>query len=363
MKLLKHIELILKKIINSFLEKDDEPLLIDHINKSIKLNDNCKILLLRQDRIGDVLISVPFVKSLRKKFPNARIDIILSERNVGSKRALIDYVDKIWIYKKNIYALIKLIQDTNKQKYDLLIDLFDNASTTSSLLIKFIKSSYSLGLDKSNRKIYTHVVPLKPKDKFHIVDRVAELMLAFGINPHEIELSLEYHILKEEKLWAENLLGIKSKEIRLGINLSGSSDAKFWGIDNYILFINKVKENYNNIEIILFAENKSADILQKIIIETKTKAAPFASSVHEFAILLSECDIILTPDTSAVHFAAAWNKPCIALYSTGDIKKFGMAWTPYNSPYKSITISEGNLSEIKIEDVFESLSELISEEK
>ncbi len=354
----KRIELALKKRLDRYASLGLTPEIISQPENIFKLKKDCKILLLRQDRIGDVLVSVPAIRALRNNFPDAKIDILFSRRNKGVSNAVKKYINKIWIYAPDIFSTWSLISAVKKEGYDLVVDMYDNASTTSSLLIKFFKIPMALGFDKENRTSYTHAIPPPDKKSVHIVERIANLLLPFGIHPGNVDLSLEYPISEDEKTKAQAKMGAKTKPVRLGINLSGSSKSKFWGKENYILFIKELLSRHNNVEVFIFTTLIFSGLAKDICKKSGAFLAPIANKIHEYALLLSTCDLILTPDTAAVHFAAAMNKPCLALY-LWENKESPMPWFPYKSPYKALIAEGNNLSDINVEDAVLAFEELL----
>jgi len=358
---LKQTELSLKKAINKMLKGGKTPTFIskpEEIFSQYKLN---KILILRHDRIGDVLVTIPTLKILREKLPNVRIDIVLSEKNAGVSPSLEPYVNNVLIYKKDVKSVVLLRSELRHEKYDLLIDPFDNVSTTSSLLISMTKARLTLGIDKDNRNLYDYTVPLLNKNKYHIVDRIAQILIPFGIDPTKQKKQLNYNLKDYEEKKARALIGDKKNTFRVGVILTGSTDAKFWGITNNVKFINSVDEQYNDTEFVVFATREMEDKLELIKERTNAKIAPFVDTVHDYAMLLSTCDMILTPDTSAVHFAAAFKIPAIALYKVVPGHSAGLPWTPYGTPFKAIQTSKGSLKDIQLDDVVNAFRELHSE--
>ncbi len=329
------------------------------VNKSeniFNLIPNIKILLLRQDRLGDLLISAPFIKELRKSIPNATIDILLSKKNIYAKQCIEDYVDNIYCYEKNLKAIGKLIINLRKENYDLIIDMLDNKSTTSTYLIKLITKRYSLGFDKENSKIYSHIVPIPDKSKIHIIERTCNLLLPFGIDANKLTLELEYKLKENNIQFANDNLGEKIK-LRIGINLAGSSKSRYWGIENNINLINQIKTKYLNCEIILFATGEYIQITQEIIKASNFGIlAPSTKDISDFAALLKSCDLIITPDTSVVHFASAFKIKCITLFNV-------MIGTPTPwIPYKTISsnlITEKEINTISPDLVFAEIQKLI----
>ena len=356
----KNIEKKAKRIANHYIYGRKKPLMLDTAEQVIYLNPGDKVLFLRQDRIGDLLVSTPVFRRFSDEFPEVETDILLSYRNIGASAGVKDYCDEILVYNKGLAEIKKLISKIRSKKYKLIIDLFDNASTTSSAIIKFGKPEYSLGFDKENRRSYDFTVPIPDKAGNHISKRISRLLLPFGIDMQERYLSPVYpfdmHLYKNvyPKMKANH-----GKQL-FAINLSGSNRAKYWGTENYIKFINRILKLFSNLEPICFATKDYSEELEEIANKTGVRTAPFTSSLDEYAAMLSCCDLILTPDTAAVHFASAFKIPCIAMYDISGLEIAGMPWTPVNIPHRTIEIKD-KIENIKVIDVLVNLSSLVEE--
>jgi ADP-heptose:LPS heptosyltransferase len=356
---LKRTEYFIKKIFDKYLINSVTPILISKPENHFSFNSNSKILILRNDRIGDLLISVPFLRILKEKNPQVNIDALISENNKSAKSGYEPYINRFYIYQKNIIYLIKLIYQLRKINYDLVIDLFDNPSTTNAFMIKMIKPIHSLGIRKLITNIYSFEVPLLNKNQNHIVDRVAQLLLPFGINPQNENLSLGYNLNENELYEAEKLLCKKTRKYRFGINLSGSSRAKYWGIFNFKKLMELVNEKYLSFEIVIFTTPEYKSDALNLTLNSNSKIAPFVTNFNLYAAMLSTCDIILTPDTSSVHLASAFNIPCIGLYIWSGLEEFGLPWTPYKTSYRCLTSNDNFLASIDSKDVFTAFEELV----
>lgn len=349
--MLKSLELIFRRLVLQSLRKKNRSRLSQA--PIVGLPANPKILLLRQDKIGDVIITTSTVRILRRHFPDARIDIVLGTKNVAASSAAQHYVNTIWVYTKKTLGTIKLLNAIRFQNYDVIVDCLDNPSTTSRLIIRLTNSKYSVGLEDSPSGFYTNSVAVPHKALTHVVERTAKLLTAFGIYPKPSELDLEYQIPAHYSNAAETALGPKTK-IRLGINIAAGWE-KYWGRENFIKLIQQISSE--EIEIVGFANEEFQHELTAISAATELKSAPLASNFDEFAALLSSSDVILTPDTSVVHLAAAWKIPCAVMYS-GIVDNL-MLWTPYHSPHRVLSTREQSLATITPAEVFASLNELI----
>jgi len=320
-----------------------------------------KILILRHDRIGDLIISQSFLRILRETLPNAQIDLLLSYKNAGASFIIRNYVDNIFIYSKNFFQNFRLLNSKIKsmvkdKRYNLIIDLFDNQSTRSNLLIKLIKHDFALGMEKENSHVYSHIVPLLSKKEFHIIDRISNLLLPFGIDPNLIDLSLSFQFEIEEIENIKHHLGFTTGKKILGIVLSGSDRGKYIGTENIISFLQRFGKSFVDIEPVLFSTEDYKNELNEICSATGYPAIPFANTFREYTLMLSQCHFIITPDTSAVHIASMFKIPCVAIFKIQE--NADIPWIPYKSKHVSLTVKGETLDKISSEEIFQAFCEL-----
>jgi len=118
----------------------------------VDLPENPTILFLRQDRLGDAIVSTPVLVELYKKYPKGHFIILLGENNKGIGRSAPNTLRSSCLSKKPI-ADISMLRNLRKRKIDILIDLIDNTSSTSSILI----SAITLNFLSESKKITLHL--------------------------------------------------------------------------------------------------------------------------------------------------------------------------------------------------------------
>lgn len=343
----------IEKIIYKNFEKVFPKLIIE---KTPEFETIQKVLLLRQDRLGDVLISIPFLKALTKAKPNLELHILLGPKNIQLAPLMEKYCTKIWFYDKKLTETISLISKLRKEKFDLVIDLFDNASRTSSIFLNSLNVKYKLGFDKENSKVYSHIVPIPDKSQIHIVERLYSLLLPFGINPNDIDERLEI----DESLLNSGIYPKNPSKKRLGIIISGSSEAKSWGNENIIEFSNKFSAEYPDWEIVIFATNKTLENQKEICSQSPAQGVPLVKSFLDFASQIKTCDFIITPDTSVVHLCSAFRIPSIVLYYSPEIPPKLKLWTPYKTEHLAL-MNEISVRNINISEVIDGIKKMMTD--
>lgn len=355
---LKRVELWLRHFLVQRLKTSTHTTVVEKPQRVLSLPERPKILLLRQDRIGDVLVSMPVFRALRKAFPTARIDVLLSDANMAMRQAVLRYADGVQRYSKKGTAVIALARALRREKYDVVVDLMDKSSATSSLLVAAINATYAVGLVKENADVYTHVVTVPDRTTTHVVDRTARLLMPFGIDPQREDLSLEYSLSEQDIQRAHATLGTRRKPVRLGLNISGSSEQRYWGRAAWTEFIREVQHRFDDMEIVLFAQPHYAAEQEAIVGATGVRAAPIVPSFHDFVALLHECNMIVTPDTSVAHLAAAFRTPAVVLFLYA---AHAVSWGPYRSPHVVVAAGQSSLASISVEKVLAAVEQLMEQ--
>jgi len=321
--------------------------------------NSCKFLFVRQDRIGDVLISTPLFEVLKKTYPDAVVDVLLSPKN-SFVLANDPLVRTRWIYDKGIRSSWKLIQAIRSEHYDFVIDLTDNPSATSTIICLLSGARWTVGLEKENAYAYDVVVPLLSRKDTHIVDRIAQLLVPFGIDPSREQLQVRY-ILSEQALSFSNRIFKESGMLPgkvIGINISAGHEVRFWGVDNFRKLVRLLREKYPNSSILVLskpAHRKYGEEIAKGF--ERVFLSPTTHSFDDFAALIRNVAVLVTPDTSAVHLASAFEIPSVVLYvqSNKDLR----IWDPYKSRSEVLIADVDDLRVITPEDVFRATQRLL----
>ena len=314
---------------------------------TLSLSQKPKILFLRQDRLGDAIISTPLLVAIKEKYPNAEIMMLLGENNKGIA-ALLPIKCETFIYKKKLLADISLLRVLRKKKIDVLIDLQDNASATSSILIAAIGAKYSVGIEKENASSYNVLVTRLDQSKYHIARRIAELLTPFGIDPNALSLR---PTLKD--------IAFKEVEDRVGMVFSAGAADRYIPIAKSAEIAKAVIETGLPSEILIFFHPKDEMYVREIVDivnDPRVRPSPTTNSFEDYASLLRSCSVVVTPDTSAVHVCSAYKIPVLMIAKT--FPPTLHYWTPIGVEYRMI--SKNNLSEVDVKEVLSFYQQLHS---
>ncbi|GIV54436.1 MAG: hypothetical protein KatS3mg039_0954 [Candidatus Kapaibacterium sp.] len=322
--------------------------------------DNPRILLLRQDRIGDVICSTPVLRALRTRFPQACIDILLSRNNAALAPMLHTWCNRWWRYDKTLRSYLQLRRQLRSARYDVVVDLMDNPSTTSTLFLQATNAPIRIGVYKQNAWVYTHCVPLLDRSQYHYVERIAQLLLPFGIDPAAEPLDLLFPLSQAARDHARALIELDQHPERNGhvlIHLSSRHQTHQWDDQSFAHTIEQLRTRFPSIAIGIGVAPEDRHRAHKLAQQTGTFVIP-PCSFEEYAAVLSHARLLITPDTAVVHVAAAFKLPAVVLYHQHDPEL--LPWYPYRSPYRALVARcTGTINTIPPQAVLDAAIELL----
>lgn len=294
----------------------------------LSLPSDPRILFLRQDRIGDAIITTPLLVAVRRKYPDAKITMLLGKNNQAIIPLLPIECETV-IFQKSWPKDRAMLRGLRIQRFDVAIDLTDNASVTSSMLIASIKPKHAIGIEKENAVVYDVLVPRLDRERNHISARIAELLRPLGIDPSEVDAKPKLHVDLREKVQG-----------RLGINISAGTESR-WAPESVYAEIAKqalTSEQWSEIAILAEPRDEAkASQVARLANDVNVRMLPVTRSYSEFASILSTCEALITPDTSVVHLAAALDLPQVVIYAP--IPAGLHYWTPIGVPYEMMVQS------------------------
>jgi ADP-heptose:LPS heptosyltransferase len=97
-------------------------------------------------------------------------------------------------------------------------------------------------------------------------------------------------------------------------------------------------------------------------LKERVSISSFAPTVTPSLAAIQAADLVVTPDTYAVHAASAWNKPVIALYEPSVLSVD--SWEPLSDTYAQIVApTDKAVSDIAVSVVMEALAHLLTTPK
>ncbi len=161
-------------------------------------------LVIKLRYIGDVLLSTPVLRGLKKNFPHARICALVNAGTEGILRRNPDINDIFLVPRSGWKAQLLFLRNIRTQGFDCVVDLTDG--DRSAFITAITGAPLRIGFNRERRWrgwLYSHVVKA-PNEPMHMVDYHAQVLACLGIGTNVGEPEL--FIGEEDQLAADRLL-------------------------------------------------------------------------------------------------------------------------------------------------------------
>ena len=295
-----------------------------------------RILLIRVDLIGDLVMSLTAVRVLRRTYPDAEIDLLAvpsSAKVVANDSDLsevIAYDPNIWrrpkalITWRNWRELFALRQRLHARHYDLAINLFGQ---WASLLTVLSGAQRRLGFSHENYPGFlTDTVTGQhwdTNDAKHEVDYCLELAQAAGATVTPEDRIPHLSVDPQAQQQVEQLLqqeGIQANKVLIACHVSSNNgQAKRWPVPYWATLIDRLVRE-DGVQVVLTGAPNDIPLVAEVLRRTHERVYNLAgkTSLTQLAALYQRADLLITGDSGPMHIAAAVGTPLIAIHGPTD---------------------------------------------
>lgn len=289
------------------------------------MNKPVKFLILRFSSIGDIVLTTPVVRCLKKQMPEAEIHYFTKSKFEFLLRDN-PYIDKVWLLEKgNAEELLALLK---KEKFDYIIDLHRNIRT---LRIKWTLGVPAFSFEKLNvQKWLMTQFKVNYLPPVHIVDRCLDTLKTFNIqNDGE---GLDYFIPYKDQVEPESLPETHRKSY-VAYAIGGQHFTKKMPAPRMIELCRKI-----NHPIILLGgpeDFEAGEEIRNALGDAQILNACGKYNFNQSASLVQKALIVFTHDTGLMHVAAAFRKKVYSIWGN-TIPEFGMY--PYRTAFEKLEV-------------------------
>lgn len=283
-----------------------------------------KILVRAPNWIGDAVISLPAVSSLKRLFPEAEISVLTRKRAIPVFENNPDIKETIVydeVLHKGIRGRLKLAGELSARGFDTAV-LFQNAFDAA--LIAFLaRIPERIGYARDLRT-FLLTKPVKVADEikrkhqvFYYLNIVNEMGKLLSADPIPA-----IHISEDEKLWADAFL--REKGI-LGKMLAGASPgasygrAKRWMPERFAETLNIIAKRHGAVPLI-FGGPEDKPVCNEVAGKVEGQYFDLSGKItlRQFIAIASRVNIFITNDSGPMHITAALGTPTVAVFGSTD---------------------------------------------
>ncbi|NLE64772.1 MAG: hypothetical protein GX606_02510 [Elusimicrobia bacterium] len=278
------------------------------------MNKFSNILVVRTDRIGDVVLTTPALQALREAFPNARLTVWTS---LGT-RELIDglpFIDEVLSYPSGgTWGYLKMARDLSRRRFDLAVVYHTKRFTNAACFLAGIP--YRLGYrDQKFGLLLNHPVrDIRPMGERHETEYCLDLLTEIGVPGGAFVPRVAFQ--KEAEVWADEffLQQFPGGTPVVAIHPDASCPTKRWPVEGFAAVADDLEGRGIRTVIIGGKAAKPLALAMRAAMRSDPLDLTGEISLSCSTSLLKRCRLLISNDSGPVHVAAAAGTAVISLF-------------------------------------------------
>jgi ADP-heptose:LPS heptosyltransferase len=291
-----------------------------------------EVLVLRLDRIGDLLMSLPALADLRRAYPHARIRLAVGRWSEEiARRAPVDEVlvwSAPWVGRaregaESRRALWRKAIALRRPRLDLAIDL--QGDVRAAWLMALTRARERVGYaNTGGARLLTRVVPLDETVSWVEQNRRA---VAAAAGPAAREGAARVDLLTQaDRTRAREILRAHRLEGRrplVGLHPSGGRPIKQWGLGRWREVAARLQREFGA-AIVLTGTAADRTLAEEVArgLDGDVRDLAGQLALAETLAVIGAFDLFLSADTGPMHMAAAVGTPSVSVFGPSDAGRY-----------------------------------------
>jgi ADP-heptose:LPS heptosyltransferase len=333
-----------------------------------------RVLVVRHDRIGDMIVTTPLLAWLSEALPHAEVDVLASPANAplvaGDPR-----VARVVVNDHTWRGWLRARRELRARDYDLVLSPIGRAHLREGLVASLVAPRGARRATAARppqyRGLFTHWVRVPPSWRQtaarllwvarRTVDAPGEMAVASAA-----EALARWPMRLAEDPAAEARAAAFVAEHRLGafaaVNAWAAEPWRELGAERCAELLRLVAARAPGLSLVLTPPPGRGEEAARIAAaagRVPVTVFPPSARFHDLVALVRRAALVVTPDTANVHVASACGRPVVGLYSARTTDP--AAWTPVGVPSRALVAPPGApVSAIPLGDVADAVVALLA---
>ena len=302
-----------------------------------------RVLLIRTDKIGDVVLTTPAIAALRKKIPEGYLAGLVSTQAEAVYRGN-PHLDRVLVLSNANYSgvagFMRLVRDLRREKFQVAIAFYTNFFVAFAVLVAGIR--YRIG---PYSKVWSWLVfnlgrrQNRSAVEMHEADYNIQLLREFDITVASADEKPHLRVDVEKRTQVDEIfekLALPSAFKTVVIHPGMAGSALNWPESHFAALGRRLAHRYN----IVITGGPGEDALVERVFQgvlREQNYAPDQPSVAKyvgtgdlglFIAFLDRCDAVVAPSTGPMHLAVALGKKVVTVFSPIRVQS-AVRWGPY----------------------------------
>ncbi len=325
---------------------------------------NLKILVIRLDRVGDLVLTLPALQAIRNRFPNASLSVMVRPytREIVEGNPSLDEVIP-YFYEQGgrhsgLLGGLRFVREIVKRHFDIAFIL--HPSTRSNLVPFLAGIPYRIGFDSHSSFLLTKKAADRRSEGLkHESEYTMDIVRAFGIQTPGVE-PLPSSSQVREKI--------------IALHPGASCPSKRWPKERFAELGKRIVENSSHRIVVIGGDEEKA--LGKYL-AGEIECADFTGRLNlkELAAFLGRCEALVSNDSGPVHVAAWAGTKVVSIFGRNQAGLSPTRWRPLGSGHRVLqkdvgcvvclahacTIDFECLKAVSVDEVYAALKEVLNE--
>ena len=270
-----------------------------------------KILLIRFSSIGDIVLTTPVIRALKKQL-DCELHVITKPQYATITQNN-PYVDLVYTLNGDLKDIISQLRS---EEYDFVVDLQKNIR---SVRIRKGLGKPSATFPKYNLEKWLLVnFKINRLPDVHIVDRYFEAVRPLGVTNDG--KGLDFFIPEKDRVDPKTIHPELKRKYAAFV-IGGRHKTKMMPEEKIAAVIDKLK-----MPVVLLGgeeDRNAGEMIMALTTNLKVRNTCGKYNLNQSASLIMQAGVVLTHDTGLMHIAAAFNKPIVSIWGN-TVPAFGM---------------------------------------
>lgn len=285
--------------------------------KEVELKPGDRILISRTDRLGDLILALPFVETMKQRYPECRIDVLSSlyaspilEHNPNIDKIVRVQNDQLWtdkLYKKDLLHKIRM------GKYQVVVALYPERHVSQL----FYKAEIPIRIGTARRfhSVYFNTLMMhsRKENEKHEFEYNLDF-LQFFRDGASVEAPRVY-LRDKERRNARRILkeaGVDAPFVVIHPGSGGSAER--WPLERFVRLYHNLDRA--GLPVVLSGSEDEGRRIKKLSGDLKIPIRDVTgeTDLRTLAAVLSEARVVIANSTGPLHLAAAVGTRVVGLY-------------------------------------------------
>jgi len=290
-----------------------------------------RILVIRLDRLGDLILTLPLLTAMKRRWPSAELTLLCREAVAPLAQAQPE-IDRLITVRGRSGHLggragelldrderLSLYARLRADRFDVVIDPYAGEELETALLAWHSRARHRIGFSKAGRGLFfTRAVAAGANQPFLRQLQLLASLVGLKLDPDEPAC---LRVTPAERATAESRLrrhGLDPSSPIIGIHPGGFYPSQRWPLGRFLELAGQLERERKR-QIAFFGTRAEERLIAQIGMEEGQRVAVFFDlELREFMALMSRCQLFVCNNSGPLHLASALGVPTVSTMGPTD---------------------------------------------